>query len=231
LGDTLALPLGGRTRRFIIAGIWRDYARAFGAIVITRTAYVEATGDSSANEGAVWLNGRTTPAAAETALRGCFARPDSLEILTSTALRERSLGLFDRAFAITYALEAVAVIIGLVGVSLAASSTALARRAEFGMLRHIGMLRRQVIGMVASEGAVMSLFGVVYGLILGGILSLVLVYVVNRQSFNWSIDLALPGWQLALLAQTLIAAAAVTALWSGRTATSQDAVRAVREDW
>jgi putative ABC transport system permease protein len=231
LGDTLALPLGGRTRRFIIAGIWRDYARAFGAIVITRPAYVEATGDSSANEGAVWLNGRTTPAAAETALRGCFARPDSLEILTSTALRERSLGLFDRAFAITYALEAVAVIIGLIGVSLAASSTALARRAEFGMLRHIGMLRRQVIGMVASEGAVMSLFGVVYGLILGGILSLVLVYVVNRQSFNWSIDLALPGWQLALLAQTLIAAAAVTALWSGRTATSQDAVRAVREDW
>ena len=230
LGDTLALPLGGRTRRFTITGIWRDYARAFGAIVITRTAYVEATGDSSANEGAVWLDGRNT-AAAEAALRGCFARPDALEILTSTALRERSLGLFDRAFAITYALEAVAVIIGLVGVSLAASSTALARRAEFGMLRHIGMLRRQVIGMVASEGAVMSLFGVVYGLILGGMLSLVLVYVVNRQSFNWSIDLALPGRQLALLALILIAAAAVTALWSGRTATGQDAVRAVREDW
>jgi len=231
LGDTLALPLGGRSRRFTIAGIWRDYARAFGAIVITRTAYVEATGDSSVNEGAVWLNGRTTPAAAEAALRGCFARADSLDILTSTALRERSLRLFDQAFAITYALEAVAVIIGLVGVSLAASSTALARRAEFGMLRHIGMLRRQVIGMIASEGAVMSLFGVVYGLILGGMLSLVLVYVINRQSFNWSIDLSLPGWQLAILAQTLIAAAAVTALWSGRAATSHDVVRAVREDW
>ncbi len=231
LGDTLALPLGGRNRRFTIAGIWRDYARAFGAIVITRTAYVEATGDSSVNEGAVWLNGRTTSAAAEAALRGCFARADSLDILTSTALRERSLRLFDQAFAITYALEAVAVIIGLVGVSLAASSTALARRAEFGMLRHIGMLRRQVIGMIASEGAVMSLFGVVYGLILGGMLSLVLVYVINRQSFNWSIDLSLPGWQLAILSQTLIAAAAVTALWSGRTATSHDVVRAVREDW
>ncbi|MGP8227846.1 MAG: FtsX-like permease family protein [Steroidobacteraceae bacterium] len=231
LGDTITLPLGGRARRFTIAGVWRDYARASGAIVITRTAYIGATGDSNANEGAVWLTGRTTPAAAEAALRRCFARPDALEILTSSALRERSLGLFDRAFAITYALEAVAVIIGLVGVSLAASSTALARRAEFGMLRHIGMLRRQVIGMVASEGALMSLFGVAYGLVLGGMLSLVLVYVVNRQSFNWSIDLAIPGWQLAVLAQILIAAAAVTALWSGRAATSQDAVRAVREDW
>jgi putative ABC transport system permease protein len=116
-------------------------------------------------------------------------------------------------------------------VSFAASSTALARRAEFGMLRHLGMLRRQVIGMLASEGVLMSVFGVAYGLALGMGLSLVLVFVVNRQSFNWSIDLAVPVWQLMLLSATLIAAAAVTAVWSGRAAMSQEAVRAVREDW
>jgi len=231
LGGTLELPLDGRIRRFAIAGIWRDYARAFGAAVISRTDYIEATGDRSANEASVWLDGRTTPAAAEAALRDCFVRGDSLEILTSTALRERSLQIFDRAFAITYALEAIAVVIGLTGISFAASSTALARRAEFGMLRHIGMLRRQVIGMLASEGALMSVFGVAYGLILGAALSLVLVYVVNRQSFNWSIDFAVPVWQLIALSATLIAAAAVTAIWSGRTAMNQDAVRAVREDW
>ena len=66
------------------------------------------------------------------------------------------------------------------------------------MLRHIGMLRKQVIGILASEGILLSVFGVVYGLILGAALSLVLVFVVNRQSFNWSIDLAVPGWQLAI---------------------------------
>ncbi len=231
LGGTLELPLDGRIRRYTIAGIWRDYARAFGAAVISRTDYIEATGDRSANEASVWLDGRTTPAAAEAALRNCFARGDSLEILTSTALRERSLQIFDRAFAVTYALEAIAVLIGLAGISFAASSTALARRAEFGMLRHIGVLRRQVIGMLASEGALMSIFGVAYGLILGAALSLVLVYVVNRQSFNWSIDFAVPAWQLIVLSATLIGAAAVTAIWSGRTAMNQDAVRAVREDW
>jgi putative ABC transport system permease protein len=63
------------------------------------------------------------------------------------------------------------------------------------------------------------------------VLSLVLIYVVNRQSFNWSIDLAIPAWQLALLSAVLIGAAAMTAVWSGRAALSQDAVRAVREDW
>jgi putative ABC transport system permease protein len=225
------LPLAGRTRRFTVAGIWRDYARTSGSIVISHQAYFAATGDDSANEGSIWLTTGANTALTESALRAGFARGDALEILTSTALRERSLQIFDRAFAITYALEAIAVIIGLTGVSFAASSTALARRAEFGMLRHIGMLRGQIVGMLAGEGILTSAFGVAYGLGLGTALSLVLVYVINRQSFNWSIDLAIPAWQLAVLSVTLIAAAAVTAVWSGRAAMSQDAVQAVREDW
>jgi putative ABC transport system permease protein len=93
------------------------------------------------------------------------------------------------------------------------------------------MLRRQIIAMLADEGILTSVFGVVYGLALGMALSLVLVYVINRQSFHWSIDLAVPLWQLAVLSGALISAAAVTAIFSGRAALSQDAVRAVREDW
>jgi putative ABC transport system permease protein len=231
VGDSVELPLAEVPRRFVVAGVWRDYARAFGAVVISRRSYIEATQDGSATEGSLWLKSGADPVAVEAALRACFARGDSLEILTSTALRERSLQIFDRAFAITYALEAIAVIIGLTGVSFAASSTALARRAEFGTLRHIGMLRKQVIGMLASEGMLTSVLGVTYGLILGTALSLVLVYVVNRQSFNWSIDLAVPFWQLAALCTVLVSAAAITAIWSGRAAMSQDAIRAVREDW
>ena len=231
LGNQIELPLAGRSQRFTVAGVWRDYARLSGSIVISRQAYVAATGDDSANEGSIWLTAGANPALTGALLRAQFTRGDSIEILTSTVVRERSLQIFDRAFAITYALEAIAVIIGLTGVSFAASSTALARRAEFGVLRHVGMLRRQIFGMLASEGILTSALGVAYGLILGTALSLVLVYVVNRQSFNWSIDFAIPAWQIAVLSLTLIAAAAVTAIFSGRAATSQDAVRAVREDW
>jgi putative ABC transport system permease protein len=231
LGSQIELPIAGRSRRFTVAGVWRDYARLSGSIVVSRPAYMAASGDTSANEGSIWLKSGANAAVTEAALRARFSHADSLEILTSTALRERSLQIFDRAFAITYALEAIAVIIGLTGVSFAASSTALARRAEFGMLRHLGMLRRQIVGMLASEGILTSAFGVAYGLALGTALSLVLVYVINRQSFNWSIDLAIPSWQLAILSLTLIAAAAITAIWSGRAAMSQDAVQAVREDW
>jgi len=230
LGDPISVPLAGRARSFTVAGVWRDYARTSGAVVILRPTYIDDTGDRAANEGSIWLDGTRPSASVEAAIRGSFARGDSLEIMTSSALREKSLQIFDRAFVITYALEAVAVFIGLTGVSFAASSAALARRAEFGMLRHIGMRKAQVVAMLAGEGTLMAAFGVGYGLILGGALSLVLVYVVNRQSFNWSIDLAVPAWQLGLLSLALIAAAAVTAIWSGRAAMNQDAVRAVRED-
>jgi putative ABC transport system permease protein len=231
VGDVIALPLAGRMQRFTVAGVWRDYARLSGSVVISRPDYEAATGDTGANEGSIWLKPGADTASMEKLLRSRWDNGDAVEITTTTALHEKSLQIFDRAFAITYALEVIAVIIGLTGVSFAASSTALARRAEFGMLRHIGMLRRQIVGMLADEGILTSTFGVIYGLALGLALSLVLVYVINRQSFNWSIDLSVPAWMLALLSLGLIGAAAVTAIVSGRAALSQDAVRAVREDW
>src|SRR5208283_2789943 len=129
------------------------------------------------------------PTALAAAIRAQLPSGAALEVFTGPELRERSLQIFDRVFAITYALEAIAVLIGLLGVSVAASSTALARRAQFGMLRHIGMLRVQVLWMLASEGVILSALAVLYGLLLGALLSLILVYVINRQSFNWSIDL------------------------------------------
>jgi putative ABC transport system permease protein len=231
LGERVQIPLGGRMQPLIIAGVWRDYVRAAGAIVISRAAYIDATGDRSASEGSIWRRPQSSAVALEAAIRTALNLGDALELIGSGELRERSLMQFDRTFAITYALEGIAVAIGLAGVGVAASAGALARRTQFGMLRHIGMLRRQLLAMLAIEGALMSTFSVIYGLLLGTALSLILVYVVNRQSFNWSIDLAVPWRQLGALSAALIAASALTALWSGRAATSQAAVRAVREDW
>ncbi len=230
-GQRIDLPLAGRRLPFVVAGVWRDYARTAGAVVLTRPAYLAASGDGGATEGSLWLDGSRPVAVVADALRAATASGAGLELLTSGAVRERSLQIFDRAFAVTYVLEAVAVLIGLTGIGFAASSTALARRAEFGMLRHVGMRRRQVVGMLVSEAMLTSLLGVAYGLALGAGLSLVLIYVVNRESFHWSIDLAVPGWQLLALGALLIGAGAVTAIFSGRAALGEEAVHAVREDW
>jgi putative ABC transport system permease protein len=230
-GGWIVLPLGERARRFFIAGVWRDYTHPGGAVAIARADYLAATADRSATEGSIWQRPGSDPAATEAAINATLGRAGTVQMVSSEQLRERSLRAFDQAFLITYALEAVAVLIGLAGISVAASATALARRGQFGMLRHLGMLRRQVLGMLAYEGVTQSLLAVACGLLLGGALSVILVYVINRQSFHWSIDLSVPWSQLALLSVTLIAAAAITALWSGRAAMGQDVIRAVREDW
>jgi len=230
-GQTLSLPLAGHRQDYFIAGVWRDYVRSSGAIVIRRQDYIAASGDAGANEGSVWRDPHHDAATLIAAIRASLDNGDTLEILSSQELRELSLIAFDRAFLVTYALEAISVLIGLLGVSVAASSTALSRRAQFGMLRHLGMLRRQVLWMFAGEGVALSAVAVIYGLILGAMLSLILVYVINRQSFHWSIDLAVPWGQLGVLSLSLIAASALTALWSGRAAVSLDPIQAVREDW
>jgi putative ABC transport system permease protein len=154
-----------------------------------------------------------------------------LTFATPGDLRAVSLRIFDRTFAVTYALEAAAVGIGLVGLSSAFGALVFARRREFGMLRHVGMSRRQIAGMLATEGLVVSGIGLAAGLGLGWLMSLILVFVVNRQSFHWSMDLHMPWLSLLALAATLLILATATTLVSARGAMSSDAIRAVKDDW
>jgi putative ABC transport system permease protein len=99
------------------------------------------------------------------------------------------------------------------------------------MLRHVGMTRRQIGAMLASEGLLVSAIALAVGLALGWAISLILIHVVNRQSFHWGMDLALPWGTLAAFTLAVLALSTLTALASGRQAMGDDAVRAVKEDW
>jgi putative ABC transport system permease protein len=107
----------------------------------------------------------------------------------------------------------------------------LARRSEFGVLRHLGVTRGQVAQMLASEGLVLGLLGVLVGLASGAIVSFILIYVVNRQSFHWSMDVYVPTTALFTCSVILILAAAAIAVASGRSAMGKEVVLAVKEDW
>jgi putative ABC transport system permease protein len=156
---------------------------------------------------------------------------EELDLAQASEIRAISLAIFDRSFAVTYAMEAVAVLVGLFGLSSSLGAMVLARRREFGMLRHLGLTRGQIRRMLAAEGALLAGVGAAAGLVCGTAISLVLVYVVNRQSFNWSIELHPPLALLACLVLILIGLAVVTAILSGREAMGMGPVRAVREDW
>lgn len=231
VGDIAQIPLAGQQHDFTVAGIWRDYARQTGALMIEPDVYVALTGDRLANDVALWLSPGVGMAQAAAALRERLGEAVGYEISDTASLRNRSLAVFDRTFAVTYALEAVAILIGLMGVSASFSAQALARRREFGVLRHLGMTRSQIAAMLGSEGALLALFGTAVGLALGMVIGFILVHVVNRQSFHWSMDMHLPAGALAALSVVLVVSASLVAVWSGRYAMRDEAARAVREDW
>ncbi len=230
VGGDAALPLPGR---FVVAGIWRDYARQQGAIVVRDGDYARLTGDTSRSEAAITLRagadadavGKALVARAPPALRG------AIDVARPATLRRFALQLFDRSFAVTYLLEGVAILVGLAGVAATMSAQTIARAREFGMLRHIGVSTRQIIAMLASEGALLGMVGALAGIALGGVLAQVLIEVINPQSFNWTMPTLVPWGTIALVTGALVAAAAGTAVLAGRQALTASAVRMVREDW
>jgi putative ABC transport system permease protein len=221
--------------KFYVAGVWRDYARQFGAIAMDRRDFEALTGDRRVNDLALWRAPGAGDAQLQQAVRALAQAQtgagELIEFASSGQIRATSLRIFDRSFAVTYWLQAVAIAIGLFGVAASFSAQVLARRKEFGLLAHLGLTRRQILTLVAGEGAAWTLAGALAGLGLGLAVSLVLVHVVNPQSFHWTMDLALPWARLLALCAAVILAGTVTAWLAGRAAAGKDAVLAVKEDW
>jgi putative ABC transport system permease protein len=228
-GRIVHLPLGGEAREFHVNGVWRDYSRQTGALMIDLAVYREMTGDRRVNDAAITVD---EPGASEQVAGRLLALGDgTLEIARPGEIRRISLAIFDRTFAVTYLLEAVAIVIGLAGVAASFASLAATRRKEFGMLRHLGVSRAQIGGMLALEGVLVAGIGVLGGLLAGAGIGLILIEVVNRQSFHWSMDLHIPWAGLLFFAGAMVVLAGLAAVLAGRQAMRQDAVFAVREDW
>jgi putative ABC transport system permease protein len=226
----------GAAPRFFVAGVWRDYVRQTGSIALDQRTYQDLTGDRLANDVQLWLAPGADAGAVQRELRAVAQAQAPggaalLEFASASELRATSLRIFDRSFAVTYWLQAVAIGIGLFGIAASFSAQVLARRKEFGLLAHLGLTRRQILAVVAGEGAAWTVIGSVAGLVLGLAVSVVLVDVVNPQSFHWTMDLYAPWLRLALLCLAVVAAGTVTAGLAGRAAAGGDAVLAVKEDW
>ena len=229
-GQQIALPLAGGLHKFFVAGIWRDYARSSGAIQMPLADYRALTGDHDVSDAALWLDKDATGEQLQQRLKA-LPFGASLEVSTPSAIRALSLQIFDRSFAVTYLLEAIAIVIGLFGVAATFSAQTLARAREFGMLRHVGVTRGQILSILALEGGALTALGIATGFVLGLLISFVLVFIVNPQSFHWTMQLHLPWSLIASVAAALLTAAALTALIAGRQALSAGPIRAVREDW
>ncbi len=231
VGQRIHLPLPGGPQPARVQGVFRDYARQFGSVAVDLATYQAATGDRLVNDLALWLAPTATVADVSAALKRLAGRDHPLEVVGIQELRRLSLAIFDRSFAVTRYLQAVAIAVGLIGVAASLSAQVLARRKEFGLLAHLGLTRRQCVALVSIETAAWLLAGCLIGVALGLAIAVVLVHVVNPQSFHWTMAMRPPWAQLLALAAGVWAAGAATAAFSARRAASAQAVLAVKEDW
>jgi putative ABC transport system permease protein len=229
-GAHLQLPIGPARVRVTVAGVWRDYARQAGSIVIDAADYERIGGDASRTDAALWLKPGQSPTQLAQRLMAALDAP-AAQFGQPGEIRALSLHIFDRTFSVTYLLEWAAIAIGLAGLAATFSAQAIARTREFGMLRHLGVTRAQILMLLAAEATLVTLLAAALGLGAGLGVAWILVGIVNPQSFHWTMDLRIPGASLAALAAALLIAAALTSTLAGRRALSIDAVRAVKDDW
>ena len=233
-GRRVALPLpasAGARPEFHVAAVWRDYARQHGSIAIARSDWRALSGDDSANNAALWLAPQAEPESVVAAIRAALPELAAIDFGSAREIRQLSLRIFDRSFALTYVLEAIAIVVGLFGVTATYAGEALARAREFGMLRHLGLTRAGIVRMFGLESGLLIATGVAWGAAVGVAIAMVLIHRVNPQSFHWTMDVAWPWGLLAASAGALLALGIAAAVIASRSATGRAPVQAVREDW
>jgi putative ABC transport system permease protein len=151
-------------------------------------------------------------------------------VFSNGSLRRAALQVFDRTFRITYALEAVAVFVAVMGIAGALLAMVIDRRREFALLRFLGAAQGQVRKIILCEAGLLGLLANVVGLFLGAVLSLILIFVINKQSFGWTIQF---HWPVALLLMALTGIYVTTilaGLYPARLATQMDPIEVIHED-
>ena len=229
--DAIQLALGESRATFRIADVYYDYASERGMILMDRHVLLNYLPDPAPSNIAVFLSPGANPANVRAEIeRAAVTANARILIFANSELRTQAVQIFDRTFAITYALEAIAVFVAIMGVAGALLALVIDRRRELGLLRYLGASSRQLQKMILAEAGLLGLLSNIAGLCLGIFLSLILIFVINKQSFGWTIRL---HWPIAVIlgGTCLIWLATVVAGWyPARMAVRLSPVEVIHED-
>jgi putative ABC transport system permease protein len=207
-GDSITLSLGESRPTFCIIDVYYDYGSERGTILMDRNTLLRYLPDPAPSNLAVYV----LPGASLQSVRAEIEQAavgHRILIFSNRDLRSEAIRIFDRTFAITYALEAVAVLVAVMGIAGALLALVIDRRRELGLLRFLGAATRQVRKLILLEAGLLGLLANIAGLALGFGLSLILIYVINKQSFGWTIRF---HWPVAVLLAGLTIVYAATVL-------------------
>ncbi|HEX7551518.1 MAG TPA: ABC transporter permease, partial [Candidatus Methylomirabilis sp.] len=227
-GDEVALRSPDGTARLRIAGVYYDYTTEGGLVVMDRALFAKLWRDPWINSAIIYLAPGADP---ETVRRAILARlpgRDDLMILSNRALKARVLEIFDQTFAITYGLEAIALVVAVLGVLNSLLASVLERTREIGILRSVGFTRGGIVRSILWEAGLMGALANLLGALTGLALSLILIYVINKQSFGWTIQLAVPARLIAEYALLTMGAALIAGFFPAWRASRVAIAEAVR---
>jgi putative ABC transport system permease protein len=189
VGDVVRLPTDRGERVYPIAAVFRDYGSEQGVVMMARSTWDAAMDDDRITSLGIFLDEGADTESAVQSLRDAAGPGEAVVIRSNTTLRDTSLEVFDRTFAITSVLRALAFAVAFIGVLSALMALQLERARELGVLRANGLTPRQVWGLVTTQT---GLLGVVAGILavpLGLVLATVMIHVVNKRSFGWTLGM------------------------------------------
>lgn len=233
-GDVVTVLTPEGKRAFPIVAVFYDYATDGGKLVMDRLLYRRLWLDELVTVFPIYLKAGVEVDMVRQAVAEQLAavNVDGLPplLISNAELRREILDIFDRTFLLTYALEAIAVIIAMLGIVNTLITSVVERRGEFATLRALGGSEVQIQQLVLWEAAYLGMIGLVLGLAGGGLLALLLIHVINKQSFGWTIQMIVPiGAVLqavGLAAAATLVAGYVPARWAAR----QPVVTGLREE-
>ncbi len=208
-GDVIRLPAPVGEVALRVAGVYYDYTTDRGYVVVDREFLKKRWRDARLSSVAIYLKESARLEEVRESLNNVL--DPTIVLISNAALRERVLSVFDQTFAITYALEFVAVLVALFGVATGLSSNVLERVHEIGALRAMGLTQRGVASIIMGEAAILGTLSVLSGLAAGACLAAVLVIVI-KQSFGWTIQYVF-SWKGVGVYLLVVVAASLAAGW------------------
>ena len=228
-GDTIHVAMGEKVESFRVADVCYDYSSERGYILMDRGVMLRYLPDPAPSNLAVYVEPGFDAASVREELQRVSANYRVL-IFSNRDLRAQAIKIFDQTFAITYALEAIAVLVAVMGVAGALLALVIDRKREMGLLRYLGAAGRQIRKIILAEAALLGLLANAAGVALGFLLSLILIFVINKQSFGWTIQF---HWPVAVLLGALAvvyAATVVAGFYPARVAVRMNPLEAVHEE-
>jgi len=215
-----------------VAGIFRDYGRQHGALVIDLASYQKMSGNQQYSGIALWLVNQANPATVLNALRTAIPQFRDQEFINRSDLRALSIKIFDRSFALTYALEITALLVAIFATATGFAGQALLRQKEYALVYYLGQSTAQRTAWITTESGLLLGLAVIWGTLLGLLISQILIHRVNPQSFHWTMDTSVPYLALTTLMLALVGCGIAAALWaSKRNLNSTNLITALREEW